>query len=132
MLTACRYLALVYGIVLAVAEAVINSSQEHWQFAPLWVIDYVIVAYLLAGFWFTRRGRNVPILMSAYAMSAGVLYLAFFLDLDPEMPEANRGPPVVIGLMGLALAASIAGLIGTTVVWYRGERIASTISLPPA
>src|SRR5262245_31173498 len=56
MLTGCRYLALAYAIGLAIGEAVINSSQEHWQYAPLWIIDYVIVAYLVAEFWPSQRG----------------------------------------------------------------------------
>jgi peptidoglycan biosynthesis protein MviN/MurJ (putative lipid II flippase) len=96
------------------------------------VIDYVIVAYLLAGFWATRRGRNVPVLISAYALATGVLYLAFFLNFDPELHESNRGPAAVVRLIGLALAASVTGLVGTTVVWYRQERNAPTSSAPPA
>ena len=42
LLTSCRYLALVYAIVLAIVEAVLNSRREQWQYAPLWIIDYVI------------------------------------------------------------------------------------------
>jgi uncharacterized membrane protein len=60
LLTSCRYLALVFAIVLAIVEAVLNSSREHWQYAPLWIIDYIIVAYLQAGFWLTRRGNISP------------------------------------------------------------------------
>ena len=90
LLKACRYLALAYAIGLAIGEAVINSNQEHWQYAPLWIIDYVIVVYLLVGFWVSRRVRYVPILMSAYALSAGVVYIAFFLNLDPDLPAAAK------------------------------------------
>ena len=110
MLTACRYLALAYALGLAVGEFVINSSADHWQYAPLWVIDYVIVAYLLAGVWATRRGRGVPVLMSAYALSAGVLYMAFFLNLDPEFQAAAKEGRVVLALIGLILAVSVVGL----------------------
>src|SRR5688572_19900011 len=95
LLTACRYLALAYAIGLAIGEAVINSNQEHWQYAPLWIIDYVIATYLLVGFWASRRGRYLPILMSAYALSAGVLYIAFFLNLDSDLPEAAREHGIV-------------------------------------
>jgi FtsH-binding integral membrane protein len=122
MLACCRYLALVYAIGLAIAEAVLNSIQGQWQYAPMWVIDYVIVAYLLAGFWATRRGRAIPVLLSAYALSAGVVYMAFFASFDPDLPPELRGPPSVVALIGLALAASVLGLIGTTAAWARQER----------
>ena len=121
LLQVCRYLALAYAIGLAIGETVINSSQEHWQYAPLWIIDYVIVAYLLAGFWVSRRGRYVPILMSAYALSAGVLYIVFFLNLDPDLPKEAREHGIVFPLIGLVLAISAVGLFGTTIVWLRQE-----------
>ncbi len=120
LLTVCRYLALVYAIGLAIGEFVINSSHDHWQYAPLWIIDYLIVAYLLAGFWLTRRKENIPILMSAYALSAGVMYIAVFLNLDPEFDgQKTEGP--VLWLMMLILGVSVVGLIGSTVAWWRSK-----------
>lgn len=122
LLTFCRYLALIYAIGLAIGETVLNSSQEHWQYAPLWIIDYVIAAYLLAGFWMTRRGKYIPILMSAYALSTGVLYIAFFANFDPDLPEVARGQSIVVALIGLVLGVSVVGLIATTVAWFPQER----------
>lgn len=120
-LTICRYLALLYAVGLAIGETVINSMQSQWQYAPMWIIDYVIVAYLLAGFWATRRGRYVPVLMSAYALSTGILYMAFFWNFDPEFPAEFKAGGVLIGLIALVLVVSVVGLIGTTVVWLRQE-----------
>lgn len=117
----CRYLALLYAIGLAIGEAVINSNRPEWQFAPLWIIDYVIVLYLLVGFWVTRHGRNIPILMSAYALSTGVLYMAVFISLDPEFEEANRVKGTVFYLMVLVLLVSVFGLMGTTLSWWVRE-----------
>lgn len=122
LLTLCRYLALVYAIGLAIVETVINSSQEQWQYAPLWVIDYLIVAYLLAAFWMTRRSEYVPVLMTAYALSTGVLYMAFFVNFDPDLPAALRGQGIVVALIGLAFAVSVVGLVATTVAWLQHER----------
>jgi len=122
LLTFCRYLALAYALGLAIGEAVLNSSQEHWQYAPLWVIDYIIVAYLLVGFLVTRRGKYIPVLMSAYAVSTGVLYIAFFANFDPELSEQARGEGIVVPLIGLILGISIVGLVGSTVAWLRQER----------
>lgn len=126
LLTSCRYLALLYAIVLAIVEFILNSSQDNWQYAPLWVIDYLIVAYLLAGFWMTRRGQYIPIMMSAYALSTGVMYLVFFMNLDPELTEAQRGPDLIVALIGLALGVSVFGLIATTAAWLAQERVTPT------
>lgn len=127
LLTSCRYLALIYAIGLAIGEAVINSMQPHWQYAPLWIIDYIIVVYLLIGFWATRRGRYVPVLMSAYALSTGVLWMAYFLNYDPELPVEIRNKGPMLYLVGLVFAVSLFGLVGTTIVWLRGERTANVI-----
>ena len=122
LLTSCRYLALVYAIGLAIVETVLNSTQDEWQYAPMWVIFYLIVGYLLAGFWTTRRGKYVPVLMSAYALSTGVLYMAFFVNFDPDLPASSRGQDVVVALIGLAFAVSVVGLVATTVAWLQHER----------
>jgi hypothetical protein len=122
LLTGCRYLALAYAVGLAIAETALNTAQGQWQYAPMWVIDYLVVAYLLIGFFAARRGRGVPVLMSAYALAAGVMYMAFFADFDPALPAAQRGPTVVVALIGLALGVSVVGLVGTTAAWARRER----------
>lgn len=121
LLTSCRYLALTYAIGLAIGEAVLNSSAQQWQYAPMWIIDYVIVVYLIVGFWVTRRGRNVPILMSAYALSTGVMYMVFFQSLDPDLPEAARPHGILLTLMALVFGISVIGLLGATMVCLRKE-----------
>jgi hypothetical protein len=126
LLFLCRYLALVYAVGLAVGETVLNTALGQWHYAPMWVIDYAIVAYLVAGFWLTRHGRYLPILMSAFALSAGVMYIAFFLHFDPDLPEANRGTGLSASLIGLTLAVSVLGLAGTTAAWVFKERAGQT------
>jgi hypothetical protein len=121
LLTSCRCLALLYAVGLAIGETVINTSQDQWQYAPMWLIDYVIVVFLLVGFWITRRGRHVPILTSAYALSTGVMYVVFFQGLDPDMPEAAQLHGTLLALVGLVFGISVIGLAGTTIVWLRQE-----------
>lgn len=55
----------------------------------------------------------------------GVLYIAFFLNLDPDLPEAARNHGIVFWLIGLVLGISVVGLIGTTIVWLKQEWEAS-------
>lgn len=121
LLTCCRYLALLYAIGLAIGEAVMNSTQDQWQYAPMWIIDYFIVVYLLIGFCVTRERKYVPILVSAYALSTGVMYMVFFLGLDPDVPDAARLHGLLLGLVGLVFAISVLGLVGTTLVCLRQE-----------
>jgi hypothetical protein len=115
-LALCRYLALGFAVVLAVVEALLNIGRPgpDWQYAPLWIIDYVIVGTLLMGFWLTRRPGHptgVAVLIVGWALAAGVFYMALFMSLDPE---ANRGPeganPTLLGLSALALAVQALGL----------------------
>ena len=62
-----------FAVGLGIGEAVINWG--HWQYAPLWIVDYVIVGWLFLGFRKTRSGHHVHILLSAWAFTAGVFYL---------------------------------------------------------
>ena len=119
MLKCCRYLALVYAVGLAIAETMLNTSFDQWQYAPMWIIDYLVVSYLAD--WNLR----VAILMSAYAFSAGVMYIVFFQALDPDLPEAAQPHRVVLALLGLVFGISVIGSVGTTTVWLRQEVLKS-------
>ncbi len=105
LLQLSRWLALIFAIGLGIGEAVINWG--NWQFAPLWIVDYVIVAWLLVGFFQTRQRSEVTVLASGWAFTAGVFYMALFVGLSPEwlkcQPERNSTLEFLIGLM-LALA----------------------------
>jgi hypothetical protein len=119
-----RWLALVFAIVLAVVEALLNEGRPDgkWQYAPLWIIDYVIVALLLAGFWLNRRRGHEPVLVLGWALAAGVFYIALFASLDPQLTAgqpADPGRATVLRLMGLALAVQILGLILSLHASYR-------------
>jgi hypothetical protein len=106
-LTLSRYIALLFAIGLGIGEAVINWGQ--WQFAPLWIVDYVIVGWLLWGFVSTRAGPlRIHRLLAAWAFTAGVFYMALFGSLDPQL--ALNVSPVLLSLMGGMLAASVVGL----------------------
>src|SRR5688572_20388376 len=117
-----RYLALVFAIVLAVVEAALNMSRPQWQYAPLWIIDYVIVAALLMGFWLTRRPVHTPVLMAAWALAAGVFYMGLFVSLDPELKWGDGADPLLLFLIGLALTVQVLGLALAAVAHYRVAR----------
>jgi hypothetical protein len=118
-LAVSRYLAVLFGVVLAVAEAVINESRPHWQYAPMWVIDYVMAGWLVAAGVAARREKYVPLLMAGWMLTVGVFYIVFFLNLDPELPEAARTHGPVFYAVGLGLGASVVGFALAAVGYYR-------------
>jgi hypothetical protein len=120
-----RYLALAFAIVLAIVEAVLNMSRPEWQYAPLWIIDYVIVAALGMGFWLARQPAHTPVLMAAWALGAGVFYMALFVSLDPEVKWAGGPEPLILSLIGLGLAVQVLGLGLAAVAHFRAARASS-------
>jgi len=104
-----RHLALLFAIGLGIGEAVMNWG--HWQYAPLWVVDYVIVAWLIWAFVKTRSGGYVHILLSGWAFAAGVFYMALFISLDPSLVSVFKVEPVLLALMGLLLTSSVVGFL---------------------
>ena len=102
-----RYLALLFAIGLAIGETII--SWGHWQFAPLWFIDYLTAALLLYAYFKTRQAKHVYILLAAWAFSAGVFYMDLFVNLDPQVPPHMRPGTVVMALIVLVLALSLVG-----------------------
>jgi hypothetical protein len=99
---------------LGIGEAVINWG--HWQFAPLWVVDYVCVVWLLVGFYQTRSQavsrRSIAVLTSAWAFTAGVFYMALFISLDPEVAKYNIGAGrTILILIGFMLLIAALGIV---------------------
>ena len=112
-----RYLALLFAIGLAIGETII--SWGHWQFAPLFIIDYLTAAFLLYAFYQTGKTERVYLLLAAWAFSAGVFYMDLFVNLDPGLPAPLRPTPVVMALIVLVLVLSLAGFFTALVAARR-------------
>ncbi|GMU92722.1 MAG: hypothetical protein AMXMBFR4_17800 [Candidatus Hydrogenedentota bacterium] len=106
-----RYTALIFAIGLAIGEAVINWG--HWQYAPLWLVDYAIVVWLLTGFLLARNPAKRLTLATGWAFTCGVFYMALFVTLDSirtgRMAFADRS--VIIVLIAIMLGFATAGLV---------------------
>ncbi|NUM54675.1 MAG: hypothetical protein HUU46_13605 [Candidatus Hydrogenedentes bacterium] len=105
-----RYTALVFAIGLAIGEAVINWG--HWQWWPLWVVDYGIVVWLLYGFVASRDPRRAHALTTAWAFAFGVFYIALFATLDGiRRGDAAFGKsPVILVLMAIMTILAALGV----------------------
>jgi hypothetical protein len=104
-----RYLAVIFAIGLGIGETVMNWG--HWQYAPLWIVDYVVAAWLVLGFCKTRSGQNIHILLSAWAFTTGVFYMALFVSLDPGLKIYINAEPIVLILMVIMLVISAIGYL---------------------
>jgi hypothetical protein len=117
MLTWSRYTALVFAIGLGIGEAVINWG--HWQYAPLWIVDYLIVVWLLMGFFQTGNRRNIVTLLTGWTFTAGVFYMALFISLDPELVPYIKPEKTLLYLIGFMLTVSILGMITSWLAYRR-------------
>jgi hypothetical protein len=114
-----RYLALLFAIGLAVGETII--SWGHWQFAPLWIIDYLTAFCLLYAFYTTRRLEKPYALLAAWAFSLGVFYMDLFVNLDPQVTPSLRPAQIVMALIVLCIAVSLGGFV-TALFATRAQR----------
>ena len=108
MLAWSRYSALVFAIGLAIGEAAINWGD--WQWWPLWVVDYGIVAWLLVAFFASRNPARAHALTSAWAFAFGVFYMALFVTLEQvregEVKFSEHAVVIVLMAIMTMLAAS--------------------------
>ncbi len=117
MLTWSRYTALFFAIGLGIGEAVINWG--HWQYAPLWIVDYIIVIWLLLGFFQTGNRRNIVTLLTAWTFTAGVFYMALFISLDTELAQYIKPEKTLLYLTGFMLTLSVLGMITSWLAYRR-------------
>ena len=104
-------IATVYSIVLAVVEALLNWGD--WQYAPLWIIDYLIVIILLLGVFVYKENQR-KVLLLGWSFSSGVMYMALFINLEPSSTLTPLGSNILYSI-ALALAVSPIGIILTMI-----------------
>jgi hypothetical protein len=104
-----KILAILFAVGLAVGEAIINWG--NWQYAPLWIVDYMIVVALLVGVFQSSVSKSASILKASWAFAFGVMYMALFITINPENENYNSVSPIIIYLIGLLITLSISGMI---------------------
>ena len=108
-------IASLYSIILAITEVMLNWG--NWQYAPLWIVDYLIVAILLSAVFVFKKNIQRLMLLLGWAFSSGVMYMVLFINLEP-IPKMNQTPNVegILPLVGLALLVSILGILLTMIL----------------
>ena len=112
------YLALAFGLFLAIAETARNWG--NWQWWPFWLVDYVAATLLVAGATLTlRRHPRGPVLLAGgWGFASAMFYMSFWshiAELDqPADGNLDQAPlTLIIGVLwaitgvgfGLALAS---------------------------
>lgn len=115
----CRALALVYALVLPVGESVrrfpeVRAGTVYW---PSVLDDYLIAAFLLAGWLATRRNFDSgrALLAAAWGFTVAFGYASFFGHLK-GIEAADAGPlphRLLISIIGVGWALAIVALIAT-------------------
>ena len=110
-----------YSIILAIIEVMLNWGD--WQYAPLWIVDYLIVIILLSAVFVFKKYIQRLMLLLGWAFSSGVMYMALFINLEP-MPTTVKSPNVegILPLVGLALVVSIIGIVLTIIDKKEAEK----------
>ena len=100
-----------YSIVLALVETLLNWGD--WQYAPLWIVYYLIVIILLLGVFVCKEFQQ-KVLLLGWSFSAGVMYIALFLYLEPESIIVIADPTLLYAI-GLARVVSLVGIVLTMI-----------------
>mgnify|MGYP001221791664 CR=1 FL=1 len=103
--------ATLYSIILAIVETMLNWGD--WQYAPLWIVDYLIVIILLLAVFVFKKNLQRLMLLLGWTFSSGVMYMGLFLGLDPNTIlgfDKN-----ILFSIALALIVSVIGIILTII-----------------
>ena len=113
-------LATLYSIILILVETILNTYWGDWQYAPLWIVDYLIAIILISAVFVFKPYRQNLVLLLGWSFSAGVTYMALFISLEPNglnSADIEGKLPLFV----LALLVSIVGLI-LTIIGFKQNR----------
>ena len=105
-------MAVVFGSLLAVLEAVRNWGD--WQWWPFWVVDYVAAALLIVGGVVVLR-RGVDRWLSAgWGFACAMFWMSFFgnyRDMVEAGTAASARDQTLTLIIGVMFALTVAGLV---------------------
>ena len=87
-----------------------------WGYAPFWIVDYIAVALLLAG-WRTSLSAPTPrgpgMLCGAWGFTCAMFYGSFFSHLEhPGAPDHGPDDPTMLTItIGVLFALTIVGFV---------------------
>jgi len=104
-----KSLAAIFATGLGIGEAVMNWG--NWQYAPLWIIDYIIVIWLLCGVFTKHREKSAIILISGWSFSIATMSMAAAFLTAPKYETVVEYSIVKLSLIILLIVVAVIGLI---------------------
>ena len=105
-------IATLYSIILGIVETILNWG--NWQYAPLWIVDYLIVIILFLAIFLFKDKIQKKFLLIGWAFSSGVMYMALFINLESGTTLTISDKNILFSI-ALALIVSIIGLVLTMI-----------------
>lgn len=110
------YLALAFGLFLAIAEIVRNWG--NWQPWPFWIVDFIAAGALIWGGVRALSLGSSRLLSAAWGFTVGIFWMSFFShveELGAEVQNTYASGSVSEGsltlIIGVMLVVAVAGLI---------------------
>lgn len=107
------FMAIGYGLILAILEAVRNWG--NWQWWPYWLIDYIMAAMLIyGGLLALKKARSgFKVLACAWGVSFGASYMSFWSHVEnfDNPAHGNISQTPLTYLIGLSLIACVLGFV---------------------
>jgi uncharacterized membrane protein required for colicin V production len=117
MTTISAWLAIIFGLALAVLEAVRNWGD--WQWWPFWVVDYVAASLLVVGGMLSLRRGVDHWLTAGWGFACAMFWMSFFghygdlMKAGVQASAREHGLTLIIGIMfGLTILGLVLGLVG--------------------
>jgi len=115
MIRTSSYIALAFGLFLAIAEIVRNWGD--WQPWPFWVVDFIAAGALIWGALRSLRQGSSRLLSAAWGFTVGIFWMSFFSHIEALGSGDQRtyasgalGEDWLTVIIGVMLLVAAAGL----------------------
>ena len=104
------WLAIAFGLLLAVLEAVRNWGD--WQWWPFWVVDYVAATLLVIGGVLALRKTTTHWLSAGWGFACAMFWMSYFSHLEGVLAKtADAREYRLTMIIGAMFVVTIAGLV---------------------
>jgi len=119
MIKASAYLAIAFGLFLAIAEVMRNWGD--WQWWPFWLVDYIAAILLIFGGQRALKTGSLRWLAGGWGFTSAMFWMSFFSHVDSlrQQAEGHTGPipegrlTIIIGVMtAIAFAGFLMAVLG--------------------
>lgn len=113
MIRKSAFLALGFGLFLAIAEIVRNWGD--WQPWPFWIVDFFAAGSLIWGALRSLRQGSSRLLSAAWGFTTGIFWMSFFSHtetLNEGAGDTYAGGAMNEGTLTLIIGAMLLAAIG--------------------